>query len=226
MRARYFEWSVVLIAIGLLAWALSGNQFELKDPLQEYDLTQEEYDVSTSALDFLWNSGYGQSGDFIALKLETAVPFPAKNIECPFYEPPPAIEPHQKRVESLERALEEERFLISSSPLRKRNQTRALWDLSKLKTKADLRDSDSLDKKSYSGEFYNQVETVLRKANGRFLISLSRPGIEDDKALLYAIDHGRWPSYVLLLSLERKEDGWSVTKFVDYSQSSYCSCGP
>ena len=224
-RGSYFEWSIVLVAISLLAWASPVNQVELDETL-EARLTPEEYDISATVLDFLWNSDYGLSGHFIALELDTAVPFPGRNVECPFYEPPPVKEPHQKRVKALELTLKENQFPISSSPLRNRNQLRASWQLSKIKTEANLRDADSLKKTHYSGEFYNQVETMLAKAHGRFLISLSRPGIKHDKALLYAIDHGRWPSYILLFSLERKEDGWSVQRYVEYPQSSYCSCGP
>jgi len=224
MRSRHFEWLMVFVTIGLLAWALTGN--EPDRGTHEVVPTQDEYEISAAALDFLWDSDYGLTGDFIALKVESAVPFPGKNEECPFYEPPPAKEPHQKRAESLEITLKDGHFSISSAPLKTKNQTRVLWDISKLKTKAKLRNADSIDKIPYSGESYNRTETILKKAHGRALVSLSRPGVAKDRALLYAIDHGKWPSYVLLLSLERGKDGWNVTKSAEYPQSSYCSCGP
>ncbi len=245
MRSRHLEWLIAFVTTGLLAWALTDDKLitqptrpETPAPVQAQGPTvvgdqdmhevvsaQDEYEILAAALDFLWDSNYGLTGDFIVLKEESAVPFPGKNEECPFYEPPPAKEPHQKRAESLERTLKNGHFQISSAPLKTQNQTRVLWDISKFKTKAKLRNTDSLDK-THSGEFYNQTEALLRKSKGRAFISLSRPGVAKDSALLYVIDHGKWPSYVLLLSLERGKDGWSVTETASYPQSSYCNCGP
>lgn len=227
MQKRSFE-LMLIVAITCIAVGWS-NFTSLKkcSPSNSAFIGQveaKEYEVLDAALDFLWTSDYGISGDFLVLENNSAVPFPGTNIQCPFYEPPPAKDPHESRIERLHQNVDSQDL---ESALKEQNGARVVWDLSKLDVQANVRFRQGLPEISSSGEFYNQNEKFLKEVGGRALLEISRPGIKENEALVFIIDHCNWPSNVLLLFLSRNSDGsWTVTSNKTYPQSSHCDCGP